>query len=188
MRITRIRDGQSGLTLIELMVWIAVFTILCGMAVPGMIRINDAIRLGNSARSVERALQTARLKAVSVNRPMRVKFNCPTAGEYRMLEVIGTAADTAVDRCSPTQYPFPPTDNNPVSLPNHDGPVGRLDLNIAFGGAPTLEFHPNGRVRLVSSAGVVSDLPGGASAVTVTKGTATKSVTVNNIGKIELQR
>jgi prepilin-type N-terminal cleavage/methylation domain-containing protein len=188
MRLARLRDDPSGLTLIELMVWIAVFTILAGMAVPGMIRINDAIRLGNSARSVERALQTARLKAVSVNRPMRVRFNCPTAGQFRMLEVIGNSEDTAANRCDPTRYPSPASDNNPVSVPNHDGPVQFLDLNIAFGGAPTLEFHPDGRVMLVSAAGVVSPLPGGTSAVTVVKGTATKSVTVNNLGKIELQR
>lgn len=188
MRIARIRDGHSGLTLIELMVWIAVFTILAGMAVPGMVRINDAIRLGNSARSIERALQTARLKAVSINRPMRVRFNCPVAGQYRMLEVIGNAADTAVDRCDPTRYPHPASDNNPVSLPNHDGAVQYLDLNVVFGGAPTLEFRPNGRVMLVGPDGSVSDLPGGVSAVTVAKDTATKTVTVNNLGKIELQR
>ena len=37
----------------------------------------DGMRLGVSARDVERELQFARLKAVSTNRPMRIRFNAP---------------------------------------------------------------------------------------------------------------
>lgn len=184
---TRLRDN-SGLTLIELMVWIALFTILSGMAVPGLFNVADSIRLGNSALAIERQLQTARLKAVSANRPVRVKFNCPSPGTFRMLEVVGTAADTAVDRCDAVKYPYPAPDANPVSVPNHDGPVQRLDVNVSFGAIPTLEFRPDGTVLLVDLAGVTSPLPGGASAITVTKNTKVKTITVNNLGKILLQR
>lgn len=188
MSITHVRHNTSGLTLIELMVWIALFSILCGMAVPGLANVADGIRLGNSARTVERQLQAARLKAVSSNRAMRVRFNCPTAGTFRMLEVVGNAVDIAADRCTETKYPYPATDNNPVSVPNHDGPVQRLDLNVSFGASPTLEFRPDGTVLVVDGAGVASPLPGGASAVTVTKNINVKTITVNNLGKILLQR
>jgi type II secretory pathway pseudopilin PulG len=185
---THFRDDSSGLTLIELMVWIALFSILCGMAVPGLVNVADSVRLGNSARSIERTLQTARLKAVSSNRAMRVRFNCPTPTSFRMLEVIGSATDLAADRCSPTAYPYPARDASPVSVPNHDGPVQHLDANVSFGATPTLEFRPDGSVMLVDAGGAAAPLPGGASAVTVTKTTQVKTITVNNLGKIQLQR
>jgi prepilin-type N-terminal cleavage/methylation domain-containing protein len=183
----RIHDDR-GLTLIELMVWMALFTILAGMAVPGLTNVNDGIRLGNSARAIERDLQAARLKAVSANRPMRVKFNCPTAGTFRILEVVGSAVDTAADRCNATKYPYPAADNNPLSVPNHDGPVQRLDLNVSFGAIPTLEFQPDGSVLQVDGVGATSPLPAGGSAITVTKQTKVMVITVNSLGKIQLQR
>ena len=48
---------------------------------------------------------------------MRVRFNCPAAGEYRTVELIGTAsvpaaADTAADRCS---------DSRRIRIPRADG-------------------------------------------------------------------
>ena len=184
---TRLRNN-SGLTLVELMVWICLFTILSGMAVPGLFNVADSIRLGNSALTIERQLQTARLKAVSANRPVRVKYNCPTPGAFRMLEVIGNASDTALDRCDAVKYPYPAPDANPVSVPNHDGPVQHLDKNVSFGAIPTLEFRPDGTVLLVDVAGVASPLPGGASAITVTKQLKVKTITVNSLGKIQLQR
>ena len=74
----------------------------------------DRMRLGMTARDVERELQFARLKSVSTNRPMRIRFNCPVAGQFRVVELIGTprvplAADGAANRCDETIYPYRPT-------------------------------------------------------------------------------
>ena len=116
------RSSQSGFTLVEMVVITAVFTILAGMGMPLFNDISDSIKLGEAGRQVERELQTARLTAVSANQPIRVRFNCNSTGEYRMVELIGTpsvpaAADSATNRCSTTLYPFPASDRNPLTKP-----------------------------------------------------------------------
>ena len=102
------------------------------------------IKLSEATRLVERELQTARLKAVSTNRRLRVRPNCPATGYIRTVEVLGTAADTASGRCSQTTYPFPPSDQDMITRPNFDGPV-RDDSQRGDGDrARCIEFSPDG--------------------------------------------
>lgn len=187
-------DSEAGFTLIDMVVTVAILITLMGMAVPIFRDMSDAMRLGQGAREVERELQTARLKAVTSNRTMRVRFNCPSAGEYRMVELLGTssvpmAADSAANRCQQTSYPYPPADFNPMTVPNHDGPPRRLHTSLTFGATKTLEFWPDGSVHADAGAGT-NPWPVVAStgtAITVVKGASTKSVTVNGLGKIQVQ-
>ena len=60
---------------------------------------------------LEREFQSARLRAVIANRSLRVRLNCPAAGYYRTVEVLGTAADTRrIAACSaPTRFQPTPT-------------------------------------------------------------------------------
>lgn len=193
MSVTSTRGSERGVSLIDLLVWIGLFTILAGMAVPMLANVQDAIRLGQSAREVERELQAARLKAVSSNRPIRIRFNCPSAGQYRIVELIGTpsapdAANTAANRCSGTTYPYPASDTNPLTQPNHDGPVRSLAMNVSFGAAPTLEFWPDGSVHANTTGSdpwPVLSVDG--TAITLVKRTEVKTITVNGLGKIQLQ-
>ena len=125
------RFGQSGFSLIELLMVVALVGIVSVIGMPLLGQISGAIELGEAARQVERELQSARMTAVSANQPVRVMFNCPVAGQYRMVELIGTpgvpaAGDGVVGRCSATTYPFPAPDNNPITRPNNDGPLRRL--------------------------------------------------------------
>jgi hypothetical protein len=140
---------------------------------------------------VESELQQARLKAVSTNRIMRVRFNCPVAGQFRTVELIGTPSapatqDTASNRCALTAYPYPAADRNVVTLPNHDGTVKRLDPRVAFGAAPTIEFRPTGTAHAVNSDGTSGPpLATTGTAITLTKGAVVKTVKVNGLGKVE---
>ena len=194
-RFSRPHSGEAGYSLIDVMITCMMIGIVCAMAVPGVRDMTSGMRLAQGARDVERELQTARLKSVTTNRPMRVRLNCPAAGQFRMVELIGTSAtpDTAdgtTGRCSSTTYPYPPTDRNPLTRPNNDGPLRQLPTGVTFSGSasPTLEFWPDGTVHKQAAAeNPWSVLPTTGTAITVTKGSTTKSVTINGLGKIQLQ-
>ena len=179
---------------------VVVFAILAGITVPAMKDVTDGMRLGQAAREVERELQTARLKAVTSNRAIRVRFNCPTARKYRMVELIGTptsnaAADQPMNRCQETVYPSVAPDNNPLTVPNHDGPTRELHSSVSFGATRTLEFWPDGSVHAndppsdtpPSGGSAWPVLPSGGVSITLTKGSTIKTITVNGLGKIQLQ-
>ena len=187
------RTCNAGFSLIDMMVTIAVFSIIVAGTVPQLMDLTAGMRLAQGGREVERELQTARLKAVTSNRPIRVRFNCAVAGEYRMVELIGSpstpdAADSAASRCQETTYPFPANDANPLTRPNHDGPLRRLHSTLSFGASPTLEFWPDGSAHQQNGTTTPWPVvPTIGTAVTITKGTSVKTITVNGLGKIQLQ-
>jgi Tfp pilus assembly protein FimT len=186
-------SSAAGFTLIDMVVVVGLIAVMSAMATVSLRDMSESMRLSQGAREVERELQTARLKAVSSNRPVRVRFNCPTAGKYRMVELIGStnvpvAEDGAANRCQESVYPFPAADRNPVTLPNLDGPLRSLHSSLSFGAFQTLEFWPNGTVHADTGvAGAWPELPTTGTAITVVKGTTTKTITVNGLGKIQLQ-
>lgn len=187
------RRGEAGNTLVEMMGVMMVFGILGAMVVPMMKDATDGMRLGQAAREVERELQTARMKAVTSNRAIRVRFNCPAAKQYRMVELLGTpsapaAADSAVNRCQQSVYPASAPDNNPLTVPNHDGPMRELHASVSFGATKTLEFWPDGSVHADTGIGNPWPVvPPAGTAITLTKGATVKTITVNGLGKIQLQ-
>jgi Tfp pilus assembly protein FimT len=186
---------EGGFSLIDMLMAVSMIAILSAIAVPMVTDVTSSIRLGEGAREVERALQSARLKAVSTNRAFRVRFNCPSAREFRVVELIGTpsvpvAADTAANRCNQVNYPYPPADQNPMTKPNHDGPLQRLHPDLSFSPAPTtLEFWPDGTVHADQNGGAVpwATLSGAGTTISIVKGSQSKSITVNGLGRVKLQ-
>jgi prepilin-type N-terminal cleavage/methylation domain-containing protein len=184
--------SQSGFSLIELLMVTALVGIVSVIGLPLLGQISGTIELGEAARQVERELQSARMTAVSANQPMRVMFDCPSAGEYRMVELIGTpgvpaAGDGVTGRCSATTYPFPAPDNNPITRPNNDGPVRRLASLVSITTSTTIEFWPDGTAH--TNTGGTNPWPPIASPGTyiiLTRSGKTKSILVNGIGKIQL--
>jgi prepilin-type N-terminal cleavage/methylation domain-containing protein len=186
------RFSQSGFSLIELLMVVALAGIVSVIGVPLLQNISGAIALGEAARQVERELQSARMTAVSANHPVRVMFNCPIVGQYRMVELIGTpkvpsGADGVVGRGSDLTYPFPAPDNNPITRPNNDGPLRRLATQVTVTTSTTIEFWPDGSAH--ANTGAINPWPPIAAAGTniiLTRAGKTKSILVNGIGKIQL--
>src|SRR4051794_20871544 len=103
-RITQ--HDTRGFSLIELMLTLAVAATLAAMAVPALNAVSDSTKLSTAAQQVERELQTARMKAVTNNTPLRIRTNCPSTGYFRIVEKLGTAADTSATRCNASTYPW----------------------------------------------------------------------------------
>ena len=184
MKATRLMHRDAGFSLIDMMIVVALIGIIAGMAVPSFGNLSESMKLASNAREIERELQTARLKAVTSNRPIRLRFNCPVAGQYRMVELIGSpssphANDIALNRCQESVYPYPAADREPLTRPNHDGPVRRLADKISFGAAANLEFWPDGSVRKLDGSAMPTE-------ITVVKGNDVRKITVNSLGKVTL--
>ena len=97
---------QSGFSLVELLIVVAVGMIVLGIAVPAVVEATRQASLNTSVQSVAAAIRGARYMAVAKNRTLRVRFNCPAANQFRVIEVTGNAGiDQAANRCSATVYP-----------------------------------------------------------------------------------
>jgi prepilin-type N-terminal cleavage/methylation domain-containing protein len=194
-----------GFSLLEMLAVVSVLLIVGAMAVPAFTNTSAQMRVSAAMREVERELQTARMRAVQSGRAIRVRFNCPAAGQYRMVEVLGSvyapaAADAdsaATTRCDLNAYPYPDSDRGFFAIPNHDGPLRRLPTQVSFGATATIEFWPNGTAHVDTGTLPWSAIGAEGTSITIfdnSRGTETSApddlksaVTVNGLGKITLQ-
>jgi hypothetical protein len=168
---------------------------MSGIAVPTMLQATDRMRLGQSTREVEREMQAAKQRAVARGRPIRVRFNCPSPQQYRIVEVIGMssaphALDSSPGRCDPAMFPYPAPDNSLETRPNLDGPVRRLDPTVTFTATQTLEFWPDGTVHYPAAGEALASwpmVPTAGITITLTRNSNTSTITVNGLGRITLQ-
>jgi prepilin-type N-terminal cleavage/methylation domain-containing protein len=175
---------DRGFTVVEMLMVVSMIAVLAVIGLPVMKDLTQSIKLSEASRLVEREMQDARLKAVNSNRVIRVRLNCPTTGYIRSVEVLGTAADNATNRCMTSAYPFPPADTDIMTRPNFDGPV-RVLPNGASVGNQVLQFSPDGTASEVVN-GVVTTIATPVT-ITITRDNKSKTVTVNNAGKIQLK-
>jgi prepilin-type N-terminal cleavage/methylation domain-containing protein len=175
---------DRGFTVVEMLMVVTMIAVLAGIGLPVMKDMTESIKLNQAARLVEREMQDARLKAVSSNRVIRVRMNCPATGYIRSVEVLGTAADDATNRCSTTAYPFPAPDDDIMTRPNFDGPVRVLPLDATVSNI-VVQFTPDGSAMTVIN-GVPTVIAAPVS-VTISRHGKSKTATVNNVGKIQLQ-
>jgi hypothetical protein len=191
------RSAAAGFSLIDMVAVMAVIATVSAMAVPQVVNVVDSLRLGISERDVERELQFARLKSVATQRPMRVRFDCPSAGQVRVVELLGTPTapdandgDNVSSRCSEVTYPYSPTgaDKSRLTRPNNDGPVRTLYPGTTFVATQTLEFWPNGTVHAACQNNCAASAQIGAVTLTLTRKGKSKNIRVNGLGKIQMDR
>ena len=81
----RLCNKESGFTLIELIIIIAILSILAGIAVPNFLAWLPKSRLNGAARQVMGDLMAARMKAVSQNNEFKIFF-LANGHEYMILD------------------------------------------------------------------------------------------------------
>lgn len=167
--------SEIGASLMEVLVVVALIATVTGIAVPQMLAAIEHYRVNSAGRQVSAQIRAARLAAVTANRVMLVRFNCPGPSMYRVVEFTGNPViDNAADRCS---APWP--DNDPVALPNVDGPPSYLPDTMAFGATQDLR---------ISTTGQFTPLAGGMPAlIEVTNGSRVEQITVSTAGRVQIQ-
>lgn len=78
--------NESGFTLAELMVTIAVLAVMAMIAIPAFMSWMPGMRLNGAARQIMGDLMAARMKAVKQNNRFRVFFNSPGTNQYQILD------------------------------------------------------------------------------------------------------
>ena len=85
MRVSQmLSKKQSGFTLIEMMIVIAVLTIMASIAIPNFMSLLPGMRLNGAARQVMGDLMAARMKAVKLNKRTKVFFD--SSSQYRICD------------------------------------------------------------------------------------------------------
>ena len=80
--------------------------VISAISIPYLSGSTSRNAVWTTSEQIGSQIRQARLKAVTRNTRFRVRFNCPAAGQYRVLAVQGNALlDDAADRCSQTLHP-----------------------------------------------------------------------------------
>jgi prepilin-type N-terminal cleavage/methylation domain-containing protein len=166
---------SRGFSLVELMITVALIGIMAAMSIPVLSGARRKAALYSAQRDVAAQIRTARYSAVTGNKVMRVRFNCPSAGRYRVIEVTGNATiDNDTARCS---YPWPDFDS--ANLPDSDGPVVLLPDGISFNATQDLEIDTRGQITPLSGASPAT--------IRVTDGSTISQVTAATSGRVRTQ-
>ncbi len=142
--------------------------VISAISIPYLSGSTSRNAVWTTSEQIGSQIRQARLKAVTRNTRFRVTFNCPAAGQYRVLAVQGNALlDDAADRCSQTY--------------THDSGIYTTPRNVSYtAGLPVLEVNGRGAYSIIG----VGVLP---LAITVTyssEQTFSRRLTVNATGQI----
>ena len=86
----------------ELLVTMGLIAVLSAIAIPVLSGSTARNSVWTASETIGTQIRQARLKAISRNRSFRIRFDCPAAQQFRVLEVTGkstidTIASTSVN-------------------------------------------------------------------------------------------
>lgn len=84
-----LRTRTDGFSLIELMIVAGLIAVLAGMAAPTIVAGMRVYPVISASQQVVGTIRTARNQAVGKNVILRVRFNSPAVGQYRIVDTAG---------------------------------------------------------------------------------------------------
>jgi prepilin-type N-terminal cleavage/methylation domain-containing protein len=118
-----------GFTIFELLIVVALIGIMSAIGIPTMMEANRRNAVWSASELIGSQIRQARLKAISRNLSFQVRFNCPSTGQFRVLQVDGTINQSS--RCS--------------SQLLYDSGVMAMPSSVSFGATPpTLTVNSRG--------------------------------------------
>lgn len=122
----RVMRQAAGFTLIEILIVVALISVLAGTAAPIVAEGIRQYAINSAGQQVASTIRAARFQAVARNQTLAVRFDYPAAGQYQV-----------VDTATP---------------PNAVGEVQRLPDGITFGvGFTNLQISNAGRMTAASN-------------------------------------
>ena len=143
---SKLPSQQRGFSITQVVIGVAVIGAMAAVAVPMMKSRVGSMRSFAAVQDVVGQIRSARVTAMTTNTSMQVRFNCPSIGQYRVVEAIAGGADDP-SRCS-----APAPDTSPGAPSSNDGPLMRLPAGTKFGDAQDLVFLPSGDMTSSGSA------------------------------------
>ena len=149
----RLFNKQSGFTLIELIVIIAIVAVFAGIAVPNFLSYMPKYRLNGAARQVMGDLMAARMKAVKENNRFKVFFL--DNHQYKILdddnnnnvEDSGEWTNTKDIQREYSDVTFSAT-ADPIFYPRGTAYGTTITLTNSAGSTKDVKVHLTGRVKI----------------------------------------
>ena len=152
-----VRKRQPGFTLIEMMIVIAVLTIMASIAIPNFMSLLPGMRLNGAARQVMGDLMAARMKAVKLNQRTKVFFD-NNGYQYKICNdanndaTVDSTEGDVKDRNIQTNYQDVTLSitgyNNPVFQPRGTATIIIITLTNSENAQKKVKVHLTGRIKI----------------------------------------